>query len=304
MDILTDILNSSGLSTSLLTKHAFYDLWAMRFPCNKSMGFHLVTQGTAYIKADKIKEPLILNKGDLVMIKRGLDHEIATDLKAKAKNFDPSILPINNTIENRKPVLTLVSGLYQFRTEPIHPLFSEIPNFIVIRAEELAPHNPLFIAQQLLSMEMANKTNLGTDAITKSLVDVLFHYIFRNWLDKKPEKKSCWSLALKDSHLQRALAALHEKPQYPWSLEELSEVAGVSRAAFALKFKKITGDTPAHYLTRIRIQHSMDLLRTSRHNLDKIAETVGYGDSFIFSKAFKRTLGISPKEYRKQFEDR
>lgn len=304
MDILTDILNSSGLATSLLTKHSFYDSWAMKFPCNKSMGFHLVTQGTAYIRSPKLKELLVLQKGDLVMIKRGLDHEIATDAKAKLKELDSNTLLSSSSKSSKKekPTLTLVSGLYQFRTEPIHPLFSEIPNYIVIRSEELAPHSPLFVAQQLLSMEMAH-SNLGTDAITKNLVDILFHYIFRKWLENKPEKKTCWSMALKDEHLQKALSSMHEKPQHSWSLDELSAVAGISRAAFALKFKKITGDTPAHYLTRIRIQHSMDLLRISNDNLDKIAESVGYGDSFVFSKAFKRTLGISPKEYRKSLTD-
>lgn len=303
MDILTDILNSAGLSTRLLTKHPFYENWAMKFPCNKSMGFHLVTQGTGYIRLDKTKESLILSKGDIVMIKRGLDHEIATSPSAKVKNTSPAVLLDSKTkaAQKEKPVLTLVSGLYQFRTDPIHPLFAEIPNFFILRSDEITPHSPLFIAQQLLTSEMEN-SEMGSDAITKSLVDILFHYIFRTWLINKPEKKACWSKALKDEHLQKALSAMHAKPQYSWDLEELASVAGISRAAFALKFKKMTGDTPAHYLTRIRIQHSMELLRSSNDNLDRIAELVGYSDSFIFSKAFKRTLGISPKDYRKKLE--
>lgn len=303
MDILTDILNSTGLSTKLLTKHSFYDHWAMKFPCNKSMGFHLVVQGTAYIRFEKNKDPLILNKGDLIMIKRGLDHEVATSATAKIRNLPTEEL-LNSSQphpKNQKPILTLVGGLYQFQTEPIHPLFAEIPNYIIFRADEIPAHSALFMTQQLLTMELEN-SQVGSDNISKNLIDVLFHYIFRTWLANKPEKKLCWSMALKDEHLQKALSAMHSKPNHSWNLEELANVAGLSRASLAAKFKKITGDTPAHYLTKIRIQHSMELLRTSKDNLDSIAESVGYTDSFIFSKAFKRTLGISPKEYRKKIE--
>lgn len=303
MDILTDILNSAGLTTKLITKHSFFENWAMKFPCNRSMGFHLVTQGTAYIRFDKQKEPLVLNKGDLIMVKRGLDHEVATSPTAKIQNLPAEVL-LNSkmpTHKKEKPILTLVGGLYQFQTEPIHPLFAEIPNYIIFRADEIPTHSPLFMAQQLLTSEIED-ASIGSDSISKNLIDVLFHYIFRTWLANKPEKKLSWSMALKDEHLQKALSAMHSKPSHSWDLEELASIAGISRATLAVKFKKITGDTPAHYLTKIRIQHSMELLRTSNDNLDKIAESVGYGDSFIFSKAFKRTLGISPKEYRKKIE--
>ena len=195
--------------------------------------------------------------------------------------------------------MTLVSGVYQFQTEPIHPLFAEIPNLIIIRAEQIPSHSPLFMAQQLLSAE-TGLSGPGSDSITKSLIDVLFHYIFRDWLEKRDTKNASWSQALKDQHLKKAIEALHSNPNKEWNLEELADVAGLSRAAFSLKFKKITGDTPAHYLARVRIQRAMDLLRSSDDGLEAIAERVGYGDSFVFSKAFKRILGVSPKEFRKQ----
>ena len=296
MDILTDILNSAGLNKSLLMKRAFYKPIAIKFPCVKSMGFHVVSQGEVYLRSPQIKTPVLLKRGDVVMLKRGLDHEIATDLSVKVRELPIEDFPV---LTNKTPLVTMVSGVYQFQTEPIHPLFAEIPNLIIIRAEEIPSHSPLFMAQQLLSAE-TEISGPGSDAITRSLIDVLFHYIFRDWLEKRETKTSSWSLALKDQHLKKAIEALHAAPDKEWNLEELAEVAGLSRAAFAQKFKKITNDTPAHYLTRIRIQRAMDLLRSTDHGLETIAENVGYGDSFVFSKAFKRILGVSPKEFRKQ----
>jgi len=298
MDILTDIFNSAGLRQSLLHRRSFYSAWAMRFPCEKSMGFHVVFQGEAFVRSSRFKKPLHLRRGDLVMMKRGFDHEVATDLKTKVKpqNENPSLL--SQTNEKGPPLTTLVSGLYQFQTEPIHPLFNEIPDYIVMRSEEMVLHSPLQIALQLLSAELEQAAP-GSDAVTKSLVDVLFHYIFRNWLDQNAKAGCSWSQALKDEQLQKAISVMHSQPEKDWTVDDLAFVAGLSRAAFAQKFKKVTGDTPAHYLAKVRIQRAMDLLRATSQTLEKIAESVGYNDSFVFSKAFKRIQGISPREYKK-----
>ncbi len=296
MDILTDILQSAGLRKSLLMKRAIYKPLAIKFPCEMSMGFHAVAQGEVYLRSQGIKVPILLKRGDIVMLKRGLSHEIATDVKTKAQNFSDIDFP---QYENRIPLVSIVSGVYQFQTEPIHPMFSEIPDLMIIRAEEIPSHSALYIAQQLLSAEVGN-SGPGSDAITRSLLDVLFHYIFRDWLEKRESKTSSFSQALKDPNLKKVITAVHAEPSKDWNLENLSEVAGLSRAAFAQKFKKITGDTPAHYLARIRIQKAMDMLRATNDGLEIIAEKVGYGDSFVFSKAFKRILGVSPKEFRKE----
>jgi AraC-like DNA-binding protein len=293
MDILTDILNSAGLAKPQLLRLTFYTPHAETFPCAKSMGFHLVTQGEGYVRWASGREPLLLKRGDIVMIKRGLGHEVATDLKVKvSKGAAPRA-------GGDKPLVSLVTGVYQFQTQPIHPLFSELPDLILFRSEDIAPHSALAIAQQLLSAEIA-QDGPGSDTISKSLVDVMFHYILREWLDQKKGEGYSWSRAIKDGHLQKAIAAIHAEPGKDWSVDQLAQTAGISRAAFAQKFRRLSGDTPAHYLTRVRVQRAMDLLRSGNDSVERIAEAVGYNDSFVFSKAFKRIQGVSPKEFRKQ----
>jgi AraC-like DNA-binding protein len=292
MDILTDILNSAGLAKPQLLRLTFRAPHAETFPCAKSMGFHLVTQGEGYVRWASGHEPLLLKRGDIVMIKRGLGHEVATDLKVKVSKGAPP------RAAGDKPLVSLVTGVYQFQTQPIHPLFSELPDLILFRSEDIAPHSALAIAQQLLSAEIA-QDGPGSDTISKSLVDVMFHYILREWLEQKKGEGYSWSRAIKDSHLQKAIAAIHAEPGKDWSVDQLAQTAGISRAAFAQKFRRLSGDTPAHYLTRVRVQRAMDLLRSSSDSVERIAEAVGYNDSFVFSKAFKRVQGVSPKEFRK-----
>jgi AraC-like DNA-binding protein len=300
MDILTDILNSAGLAKPQLLRLTFHAPQAATFPCARSMGFHLVTQGEGYVRWANGDAPLQLRRGDIVMIKRGLGHEVATDLKVKG-GPDPAAEKAAQALRTTddKPLVSWVTGVYQFQTQPIHPLFSELPDLILFRSEDIAPHSALAIAQQLLSAEIA-QDGPGSDTISKSLVDVMFHYILREWLEQKKGEGYSWSRAIKDGHLQKAIAAIHAAPEKDWSVDQLARTAGISRAAFAQKFRRLSGDTPAHYLTRVRIQRAMDLLRSGDDSVERIAETVGYNDSFVFSKAFKRIQGVSPKEFRKQ----
>jgi AraC-like DNA-binding protein len=302
MDVLSDILASAGLRKSLLVRHAFHEPWAMRLPCDKSMGFHLVTHGEAWVRAPRLKPGIRLERGDIVLINRGFDHEIATDAQVKVPAGAGSVPYAGPSHPDQDPLAVVVCGVYQFQTQPIHPLFGELPPTIVLRGKSIASHSPLYAAQQLLAAEVAQNGH-GTDSVIKALVDVMFHFILRDWLNGEGRDHGSWSLVLRDAHLLRAIQAMHARLDAEWSLEALAETAGLSRAAFAQRFKRAAGDTPAHYLARIRIQRAMDMLRSTEDNLESIAERVGYRDPFVFSKAFKRLQGASPRDYRKSVRE-
>lgn len=302
MDVLTDILASAGLRKSLLARHAFYRPWAMRMPCKKSMGFYLITHGEAWVRASRFESPLRLERGDIILINRGFDHEISTD---PVTPVPPDAGPepfAGPEVPGQDPLAVLVCGVYQFRTEPIHPIFAELPDTIVLRGKSIPSHSPLYAAQQLLAAEVAH-TGHGTESVIKALVDVMFHFILRDWMNGEGRDRGSWTFVLRDPHLLRAIQAMHANLDSDWSLEALAETAGLSRAAFAQRFKRLAGDTPAHYLARIRIQRAMDMLRSTEENLESIAERVGYRDPFVFSKAFKRLQGASPRDYRKSLRE-
>lgn len=302
MDVLSDIFASSGLRKTLLVRHAFYAPWAMRMPCDKSMGFHLLTHGEAWVRAPRFKAPIHLERGDIILINRGFDHEVSTGSENPVPVQAGPHPHAGPSHPGKDPLALVVSGVYQFQTEPIHPLFAELPDSIILRGRNIASHSPLYAAQQLLAAEVAQSGH-GTESVVKALVDVMFHFILRDWLNGEGRDKGSWSLVLKDPHLLRAIQAMHAEVDAEWSLEALAEVAGLSRAAFAQRFKRVAGDTPAHYLARIRIQRAMDMLRTTEENLEAIAERVGYRDPFVFSKAFKRLQGTSPRDFRKSVRE-
>jgi transcriptional regulator GlxA family with amidase domain len=100
--------------------------------------------------------------------------------------------------------------------------------------------------------------------------------------------------------VQKAVQALHEDCARQWTLEALASHAGLSRTSLAERFRKTMGNTPLNYLRTVRMQKAMGALSESLRSLEQIAQEVGYQDAFSFSKVFKRTLGIAPREFRRQ----
>ena len=87
-------------------------------------------------------------------------------------------------------------------------------------------------------------------------------------------------------------------------LEELAKNAGFSYSYFSYLFKKETGKTLTEYIQMVRIETAKKLLVEKERNVSEIAEMVGYSDIKFFTKQFKKTLGVSPNEYRKMFLER
>ncbi len=80
-------------------------------------------------------------------------------------------------------------------------------------------------------------------------------------------------------------------------LKKLAARAGLSPKYFGTLFKQAAGISVSEYLTRIRIEEAKRLLRNSAYTIEAIADQVGIGDMYYFSKLFKKTEGLSPKRY-------
>lgn len=86
------------------------------------------------------------------------------------------------------------------------------------------------------------------------------------------------------------------------TIEELSLVAGFSKYHFSRIFQAILHEPLAHYVSRLRMEHALFMLaHRPDKNLTDIALELGYTDSAIFSRAFRRYVGVSPREYRKEY---
>jgi AraC-like DNA-binding protein len=99
--------------------------------------------------------------------------------------------------------------------------------------------------------------------------------------------------------LSLALRAVHERPAEPWSVEDLARVAGMSRAAFARRFRERLDEAPMAYVQRWRIALATRLLAEPGVSVAEVAARVGYTSEFAFNRAFKRQIGSAPGRYRR-----
>lgn len=85
-----------------------------------------------------------------------------------------------------------------------------------------------------------------------------------------------------------------------WSLGILARRAHVSPEQLRRLCLRELGRSPMQHLTAIRIQRAQELLERTNDKLEAIAPEVGYDSALVFSRAFKRWVGLSPSEYRQQ----
>jgi AraC-like DNA-binding protein len=76
----------------------------------------------------------------------------------------------------------------------------------------------------------------------------------------------------------------------------MAHQAGMSRSAFAAAFKAEVGLPPAEYLVQWRVCIAQSLLR-SGSSIKAIAEELGYASASSFSRAFRDTVGQSPRAW-------
>ncbi|WP_274517099.1 helix-turn-helix domain-containing protein [Thalassospira profundimaris] len=93
---------------------------------------------------------------------------------------------------------------------------------------------------------------------------------------------------------------MHADPAHNWALETLARCSGMSRSAFAAKFKESVGESPMGYLTRWRMMLAGERLITSREPISQISLSLGYESESAFSTAFKRVMGCPPGSYCKE----
>jgi len=98
--------------------------------------------------------------------------------------------------------------------------------------------------------------------------------------------------------LEQIQQLMHLRIDRDLDLEDLAQVANLSKFHFIRKFKQLTGHAPIQHFIHLKMQHACQLLDTTQEPVKRIANRVGYEDPHYFSRLFKRVIGVSPQQYR------
>jgi len=93
-----------------------------------------------------------------------------------------------------------------------------------------------------------------------------------------------------------------EDPGRDWSTDILSRLSGFSESTLHRLAAEMQHCTPQDIVRKTRMERAASLLCRGALTLDAVADKVGYGNAFSFSRAFKKHFGISPKQFRGRFD--
>ncbi|MGY0020015.1 GlxA family transcriptional regulator [Streptomyces sp. YJ-C3] len=92
-----------------------------------------------------------------------------------------------------------------------------------------------------------------------------------------------------------------EHPDDDLTVESMAARARLSPRHFARAFQAETGLTPGRYVERVRVEHARRLLEDTTDGVEEISRASGYGTPEAMRRAFLKTLGTPPAEYRRRF---
>ncbi|BAJ33132.1 MULTISPECIES: AraC family transcriptional regulator [Kitasatospora] len=312
MDVLSDVVTVARTGRPRSAYVRWHAPWAQRFaPVPGSAGFQVVLEGGCWLLRPDA-EPLELGTGDVLFLPNGTGHTLADHpgtavAPSACSPDDPEPLPRyaeagggDGDSDGDGPATVLLCGAYRLDPARTHPLLLTLPDTVHLPADP-ERHPELHAALRLLAAELG-EPRLGGDVAVPALLDALLMYILRIGFAEPPAgggRATGWAAALGDPAVTAALHAVHRDPAAPWTVASLAAEAGLSRAAFARRFRATTGRPPLGYLTWWRLTRAARLLRETEAPLRAVAAQVGYASEFAFAHAFKRVHGLAPGAYRR-----
>jgi len=172
-----------------------------------------------------------------------------------------------------------------------NPLVSSLPEVMIIPLQKITGLKTLL--ELLFDEAFANR--YGRQAAVDRLTEYFLVLLLRYAIDTNLISVGVFA-GLSDPRLAKAINAMHEKPEYLWSLENLADKANMSRTRFAVNFKQIVGVTPLDYLTGWRVSVAQTLLKRGQP-LKMVAPNVGYGSAIALTRVFNKRVGMSPVKW-------
>ncbi|BBO34406.1 AraC family transcriptional regulator [Lacipirellula parvula] len=145
----------------------------------------------------------------------------------------------------------------------------------------------------------------GSMAVASRFLQSLLIELLRDYLASSDGPEAAQAPAARgayqatfDACLGPVMRLVHASPHRDWTVHSMARESGLSRSAFADRFRTVVGQPPLQYVTEIRMQKAAELLELTDVPVKRIAAQVGYESVSAFSSAFKRRFGVPPISLR------
>ncbi len=306
MDALSVLLQNVNLYETKYYRINGAGNWSYSITKKDTIFFYLVLSGSFTIDVGHDRREAQM--GDVIMLSNAHQHVIHAQGYHK-EDAQPLEDLLSNSYEqtidlraNGDPNASLILIKCQYDKEMLRPLLSVLPSILPeLNTDSDARFGVIDVEVKLLTLESAHE-RMGRTAVINHWASIMMVECLRVYIESLPEATDSWLKAIKDPFLTKALVAMHNAPEKNWTINQLAEVAGMSRSSFAQRFKDVVSMPPLTYLIDYRLRLAARYLRLQQNSISRISEIVGYASDSTFSQAFKRVYGVSPKAYRQQYQ--
>ena len=297
MDPLSDVL-------SLLKPRSYvyggFDMagdWSIQFHRHVGIKCYALVSGACWLVVEDAPEPVRLETGDCFLLATGRPFRLTNDLAlppVDALSFlkTPRVGGVRSI--NGGGEVFIAGSHFVLSGDQAGLLLGGLPP--VVRLREETERATLRWSMERLGQELREQQPGGM-LVAQHLAHMMLVQALRLHLSDGARDGVGWLFALADKQMSVAIGALHQDASRRWTLQELAEQVGMSRSAFAKRFKDTVGTSPMEYLARWRMLLAGDRLAHSADPIAVIAVSLGYESESAFSTAFKRVMGCSPRRY-------
>ena len=271
--VIESNMRSLSFHLESITKSKYDSDWHSTLHTHPFTELFYVVDGKGEFNIQGQRFPVKAN--DFVIINPQVEH---TELSSPDEPLEYIVLGINGlSFSNLTPV-----------SEGGHPF-----SFFNLRDEQKD------ILRYLNAMvQEATSQSMSYELVCHNLLEILLIKILRHQhfdLEVGKQNKATKDISFIKHYLE---TYYHESIQ----LEDLASMTHLSRFYISHSFKKEIGMSPMEYLIAIRIKESKILLRTTNYSISQVADIVGFTTPTYFSKQFRKSTGISPTDYREQYQ--
>lgn len=322
MDALSQVLKSVRLEGAVFLNAEFTAPWCIRgrfglararerlSGADHVVFFHFLVEGCCKVRLvddqGAVAQVLDVSAGEVILLPQDDRYLMGSDLHVApmdTDHVDPAVAASEpEFIQMRHggggAATRFVCGYLGCNRGVSRPLISALPRLLCI---PIGDGHAMTLLRDLLRVGVRESLapRPGAESMLAKLAELIFVEALRRYAEGLPPEVKGWLAAVRDPHVGRALAALHDAPGRAWTVDELAREAALSRSALAERFTTLVGEPPMQYLTRWRLALAAQALRTRAEPLARVAARSGYETEAAFNRAFKREFGVPPAAWRR-----
>jgi AraC-like DNA-binding protein len=314
MDALSDVLRAVRLTGAIFFDIQASEPWVAETPSGETIVdamfpgsehlvcYHVITRGSCWACIPG-EQPMRLSAGDIIVLPHGDTHVLSS---TPGLRRTPDMTLYRMPADGKLPVsismgdpqgeqVHFVCGFLGCDARPYNPLLNSLPRVILVSGQT----GGALAAYVQFALTESKEPRMGGQCVLGRLSELMFVDVVRHYLETLPADRTGWLAGLRDPFVGRALTAFHRDPAADWTIESLAKSIGLSRSALAERFTQFVGQPLMQYMTNWRMQLAANHLLSGMDSIAAIANRVGYESEAAFSRAFKKSVGAPPSQWRR-----